>query len=91
MDDALRCLRDGVVNGRSAPFVLLQDSSDVLGGPAVAAKVLETSVDQMNAAATATSCIPCTWRLLLVLCMAHDKHTTANHVHPCIRHVAAVL
>ena len=39
MDDALRCLRDGVVNGRSAPFVLVQDSSDVLGGPALAAKV----------------------------------------------------
>ena len=45
MDDALRCLRDGVVNGRSAPFVLLQDSSDVLGGPAVAAKVLTASLE----------------------------------------------
>ena len=40
MDNALRCPRDGVVSGRSVPFVLLQDSLDVLGGPALAAKVL---------------------------------------------------
>lgn len=39
MDDALRCLRDGVVSGRSVPFVLVQDPLDVLGGPDLAAKV----------------------------------------------------
>ena len=39
MDEALRCLRDGVVDGRPALFVLVQDSLNVLGGPALAAKV----------------------------------------------------
>ena len=42
MDDALRCLRDGAIGGRSVPFVLVQDTLDVLGGPALAVKVLHT-------------------------------------------------
>ncbi|CAK0785727.1 hypothetical protein CVIRNUC_008938 [Coccomyxa viridis] len=42
MDDALRCLRDGAIGGRSVPFVLVQDTLDVLGGPALAVKLFSS-------------------------------------------------
>jgi hypothetical protein len=91
MDSALRCLRDGVVNGRSAPFVLLQDSSDVLGGPAVAAKVLTASIDPDKCRYYSRKLHTLTWHLLLVLCMAYAECATAINVNPCIRHVATML
>jgi hypothetical protein len=45
MDEAVRCLRDGCLPGRLPALVLVEDSTDVIGGPAVCAQVRKGFLD----------------------------------------------